>query len=325
MANQRNVVVGVFRDSERARDAIAALRDAGFRGDDISILMPNTADAEAMAAETGTNAGTGAATGAVAGGILGGLGGWLVGIGALAIPGVGPFIAAGALATALTGAAIGAGVGAIAGALIGLGIPEEEARYYESEVRGGRTLVTVRADGRYDEAQSLLRRHGAYDIQTREAAGLTHEGATTASPLTATDPMARPAMSPEATAYATAQPPATAGTPPDVIEAQRVNRTEELERRPATSERWEDAQPRLRALWEQQHRDGGERWERYEPLYAFGWEAARRPEYQGRSWNEAELELRREWEQRYPDRPWREAMDTVREAWEYVHGAAARR
>src|SRR6185312_8837138 len=105
---------------------------------------------EDMAAETGTHAGSGAATGAVAGGVLGGLGGWLIGIGALAIPGVGPFIAAGAFATALGGAAIGAGVGAIAGALMGMGVPEEHARYYEGEAKAGRTLVTVRADDDYD-------------------------------------------------------------------------------------------------------------------------------------------------------------------------------
>jgi hypothetical protein len=303
MASQRNVVVGVFRDPERARDAIAALKDAGFRGDDISILMPNRADAESLAAETGTSAGAGAATGAVAGGILGGLGGWLVGIGALAIPGVGPFIAAGAFATALTGAAIGAGVGAIAGALIGLGIPEEEARYYEEEVRGGRTLVAVRADGRYDEAQSVLRRYGAYDIQTREAGGLTYEGATAGSPLTTTDPMARPDLSPERGAYASVQPAGvTAGV----------------------GERWEDALPRYRSQWEQRHRGEGERWERYEQVYAYGWAAARRPEHQQRSWTEAEPELRHDWERRYPDRPWREVVATVREAWEDVRGEPRR-
>src|SRR3977135_1220216 len=88
--------------------------------------------------------------GAVAGGVLGGRGGGLVGIGALAIPGVGPFIAAGAFATALGGAAIGAGLGAIAGALVGMGVPEEHARYYEGEAKAGKTLVTVRADRRYE-------------------------------------------------------------------------------------------------------------------------------------------------------------------------------
>src|ERR687883_112361 len=93
--------------------------------------------------------------------------------GRLAIPGIGPFIAAGAFATALGGAAIGAGVGAIAGALVGMGVPEEHAEYYEGEVKSGRTLVTVRADGRYDDAQRVLRQHGAYDIESRDRGAVT--------------------------------------------------------------------------------------------------------------------------------------------------------
>ena len=166
---ERSTVVGVFRDQGQARDAIGALKDAGFAADDIGILTPDRGETRAMAEETGSKAGAGAATGAAAGGVLGGLGGWLAGIGALAIPGIGPFVAAGALATALGGAAVGAGVGAIGGALTGMGVRKEEADWYEQEVRGGGTLVTVRADGRYDEAQGLLRRSGAYDIETREA------------------------------------------------------------------------------------------------------------------------------------------------------------
>jgi uncharacterized protein (TIGR02271 family) len=165
---QRSTVVGVFHERDDAREAIEALKEAGFAPDAISILSPDKQATATMAEETGTHAGSGAATGAVTGGILGGLGGWLVGIGALAIPGVGPFIAAGAFATALTGAALGAGVGAIAGALLGMGVPKEEAEYYEGEVRSGRTLVTVRADGRYDEAQRILRQHRAYDIESRD-------------------------------------------------------------------------------------------------------------------------------------------------------------
>jgi len=163
----RSTVVGVFEDPEAARRAISALKDDGFDGDAISVLTPDRGDTRAMAEDTGTHAGGGAATGAVAGGLLGGLGGWLVGIGALAIPGVGPFIAAGAFATALGGAAVGAGVGAIAGALVGMGVPEEHAKYYEGEVRQGRTLVTVRAGNRYDDAQQVLRDAGAYDIEER--------------------------------------------------------------------------------------------------------------------------------------------------------------
>src|SRR5579864_5879569 len=166
-APRGSTVVGVFDDRDEAREAIEALKEDGFSGDAISILSPDKQATQEIAQDTGTHAGTGAATGAVTGGILGGLGGWLVGIGALAIPGVGPFIAAGAFAAALGGAAIGAGVGAIAGALVGMGVPEEHAKYYEGEAKAGKTLVTVRADGRYDDAQRILRDHGAYDVESR--------------------------------------------------------------------------------------------------------------------------------------------------------------
>src|SRR3954453_17738316 len=175
----RSTVVGVFHKRDDAREAIEALKDAGFDCETISILSPDKDTTQAMAEETGTHAGSGAATGAVTGGILGGLGGWLVGIGALAIPGVGPFIAAGAFATALGGAAIGAGVGAVAGALVGMGVPKEEADYYEGEVSSGRTLVTVRADGQYDQAQRILRQHRAYDIESGQGSVATTTGGST--------------------------------------------------------------------------------------------------------------------------------------------------
>ena len=173
----RTTVVGVFEDTAGARGAIDALKGAGFTGEHISVLAPDREETRAVAEETGTRAGEDAAKGAVAGGVLGGLGGWLVGIGALAIPGVGPFLAAGAFATALGGAAIGAGVGAIAGALVGMGVPQEHAEYYEGEVKSGRTLVTVSADGRYDEAQRILRECGAYDVESRGAAGASASAA----------------------------------------------------------------------------------------------------------------------------------------------------
>src|SRR5919204_1502339 len=157
----RNTVVGVFDDRDDAQRAIEALKEAGFRADDIGITMHDRREAEALVEDTGASAGAGAATGALAGGALGGLAGWLVGIGALAIPGVGPVVAAGPLAAALTGAAVGAAGGGLLGALTGLGVPEEEARWYEAEVGRGGTLVTVRADGRYDEARRVLLDYGA--------------------------------------------------------------------------------------------------------------------------------------------------------------------
>jgi hypothetical protein len=161
---ERDLVVGVFESSERARDAIEALRDAGFAARDIGVLLPSGEEVVTIGGHTKT--GQGAATGAIAGGLLGGLGAWLAGLAALTIPGIGPFLATGAFATALGGAAIGAGVGAVAGALVGLGIPEAEARYYEAEVRAGRALVTVHAGARIAEARAILRRCGAYDVES---------------------------------------------------------------------------------------------------------------------------------------------------------------
>jgi uncharacterized protein (TIGR02271 family) len=200
----RDVVVGVFHEPEQARRAIEALKDAGFSPGDIGILMQDRGEARDLAEDTGTKAAEGAGIGALGGGILGGLAGWLVGIGALAIPGVGPFIAAGAFATALGGAAIGAGVGAIAGALVGMGIPEDEAKYYEEEVRGGRTLVTVKAGGRYAEARDLLRNNGAYDIENRDVVGAATGGAYGAAETRATATRAAGSASPT-------PPPAPAG------------------------------------------------------------------------------------------------------------------
>jgi hypothetical protein len=154
----REVAVCVFYDPEAARAAMAALQGAGYAGDDISMLTPD------KEADKGHKAREGARTGAIAGGLFGGLAGWLVGLGSLAIPGVGPFVAAGALATALGGAALGAGLGAVAGALVGMGVPEREAKYYEDEVRKGRSLVAVRGK-RTDEADGIMHRFGGYDAK----------------------------------------------------------------------------------------------------------------------------------------------------------------
>jgi uncharacterized protein (TIGR02271 family) len=163
---QRSTVVGVFEDRRQADTAIRELRQAGFREDQIGVAgrQAEGETPEATTAEPGTHWETGAVTGALAGAGLGGL----VGLGIIAgiIPAIGPVIAGGTLAAILANVAGGAALGGLVGALVGAGIPEEEARYYQSELEAGRTLVTVKADGRYDEASSILHRHGAYDMHT---------------------------------------------------------------------------------------------------------------------------------------------------------------
>lgn len=140
-------IVGVFAAEYEASRAIEELKRQGCRTEDISIIARNNEHANTLKDESGTQAQEGIATGAATGGLLGGLTGLLMGIGALAIPGIGPIIAAGPLAATLAGAAIGAGSGGLVGGLIGLGIPEEEAKRYDNYVDEGHILVMVDVEG----------------------------------------------------------------------------------------------------------------------------------------------------------------------------------
>jgi hypothetical protein len=149
-------VVGVFTNRNSAEQAILDLKQAGLDSDRMGLLMQNREEGKQVASETGVNAGKGAVTGGVLGGALGAI---LAATGAFVIPGIGPFISAGILATAITGGA----VGAIAGGLVGLGIPKDEAEYYENQVRAGNILVTVDPQGHESEARAIMLRNGAED------------------------------------------------------------------------------------------------------------------------------------------------------------------
>ena len=156
-------------DSVAQADLILThLRARNFSPDDISILFPDKQTTKEFAHEKHTKAPEGATAGVATGGILGGALGWLVGIGSLAIPGVGPFIAAGPIMAALGGVAIGATVGGIAGALIGMGIPEYEAKRYEGRIHAGGILVSVHAENAEEiaEARKVFEADGAKDISS---------------------------------------------------------------------------------------------------------------------------------------------------------------
>lgn len=173
------------RDREHASRIVDDLKTAGFSNQDISVLMSEGSSTREFATEKETKAPEGAVTGAVTGGALGGVLGWLVGIGALSIPGLGPFIAAGPIMAALGGSAIGAATGGLAGALIGMGIPEYEAKRYEGMVKEGKVLVSVHSDNAEEtrRAKEIFERAGAEDIATASEEGVPKEraaaGATT--------------------------------------------------------------------------------------------------------------------------------------------------
>ena len=136
----------IAKSEEQATQIVNKLKEAGFSNDDVSVLLPDRAGSRDFAHEHHTKAPEGAATGAIAGGVMAGVLGWLVGIGSLAIPGVGPLIAAGPILAALSGAAAGGAVGGLAGGLVGLGIPEYEAKQFEGKVKNGNILISVHTE-----------------------------------------------------------------------------------------------------------------------------------------------------------------------------------
>ena len=172
MAN--TAVFGIYATRPQVEAAVDQLRAAGFRPTDISVLFPENVGTKEFAHEKNTKAPEGAAAGATTGAVLGGALGWLAGIGALAIPGVGPFIAAGPIMALLGGVGVGATVGGIAGALVGLGIPEYEAKRYEGMIKSGGILLSVHSDDHEwtKRAKVILENTGADSISaTSEAKG----------------------------------------------------------------------------------------------------------------------------------------------------------
>src|ERR1700742_741816 len=173
MASKNTAVFGIYRapgDAERAVDAL--MRD-GFPSGAISVLLPDNESTRAFAHHKDTKAPEGTTVGVTAGGVIGGTLGVLAGIGALAIPGVGPFIAAGPIMAGLAGLGVGGAVGGLVGALVGMGIPEYEAKRYEGQVKDGGTLLSVHCDTseQISRAKDLLSGTGATDIaSTGEAA-----------------------------------------------------------------------------------------------------------------------------------------------------------
>lgn len=173
MAVKNTPVFGIYPTRSALENGVQTLQESGFRNTDISVLFPENLGTKDFAHEKGTKAPEGAAAGAGAGGIAGGVLGWLAGIGALAIPGAGPFIAAGPIVAALAGAGAGGAVGGIAGGLIGIGFPEYEAKRYEGRIRNGGIFLSVHADDSQwvKRAKDILERTGAQDISSAGEAG----------------------------------------------------------------------------------------------------------------------------------------------------------
>jgi hypothetical protein len=167
MAKDKSVF-GIYSSRSAVENAVVALKDAGFPHSDVSVLLPENLGSKEIATEKNTKAPEGATTGAGSGAVIGGALGWLVGIGALAIPGLGPFIAAGPIMAALAGVGVGGAVGGVTGALVGMGIPEYEAKRYEGRLQKGGILVSVHCDTSEEikRSKEILERTGAEDVSS---------------------------------------------------------------------------------------------------------------------------------------------------------------
>lgn len=165
MSNNKSVL-GIYASRSATETAIAAFREANFPRTDISLLLPENLGSKELVTEKETKAPEGASVGAGSGAVIGGTLGWLVGIGALAIPGLGPFIAAGPIMATLAGIGVGGAVGGFSGALVGLGLPEYEAKRYEGRLQKGGILLSVHCDSgeAIDRTKHIMERTGAEDV-----------------------------------------------------------------------------------------------------------------------------------------------------------------
>ena len=172
MANKNTAVFGIYKTGEQAERAVDSLIAAGYPSSAISVLLPDARSTKDFAHEKATKAPEGTATGVTAGGVIGGTIGVLAGVGALAIPGVGPFIAAGPIMAGLAGLGVGGALGGLVGALVGMGIPEYEAKRYEGFVKDGGTLMSVHCDtaDQVSRAKDMLKSTGATDISSTSEA-----------------------------------------------------------------------------------------------------------------------------------------------------------
>jgi hypothetical protein len=178
MADKKTAVFGIYNTRNGAEQAADALVNGGFAASDISVLLPENLGTREIGTEKSTKAPEGATAGAGAGAVLGGALGLLAGIGALAIPGVGPLIAAGPIMATLAGMGIGGTVGGLTGALVGLGIPEYEAKRYEGIIQKGGILLSVHCStsDEVKRAKEILKNTGAQDISSTGEASVSKEG-----------------------------------------------------------------------------------------------------------------------------------------------------
>ncbi len=281
-------VVGLFDTRDAADLAIEALKAAGFPPEDLSVVARDHSMAAEVASDTEAEDGM---LGAVAGGgVVGGVAGLLAGLGALAIPGVGPILAAGPIAAALAGAAVGAAAGGMIGAMTAHGIPAEYADFYADALERGAILVAVQmADDRAAEARRILAANGGGDAESRAVAATAEDA-----------PPKSPRLTERAVAEAAASPGVGVGSMAGLAMGDG-----------APSLTYHEVEPHFRSHWEST-RSGDAAYDDVRHAYRYGWESYENPDFYGKSWEDISDRLASGW----PGHgAWDDHAPLVREGW----------
>lgn len=318
-------VVASFDSFAEARRVVEELDRGGVPASDISIVANNASgdyrvqDESALVSpdDTAGTAGSNVVGGAMTGGVIGGATGLLVGALALAVPGIGPIVAAGPVAAALAGAGVGAVAGGLIGGLTMIGVNEDDAHLYAEAVRRGGAVVTVRGDPQTAErAAEVMRAHGAVDIARRAETWRTEGWSGRYDPVTAAmtledreeerselgRPMADSRVGATTAAFGTMPRPGAGDAARD----------------------WGAHEPEFRRDWEANYQPGGGVYDDYLVAYRYGFETSANPRYAERDWDAIEPELRSEWERERSSHEWARFKDAVRKGWHRARTAVGR-
>jgi hypothetical protein len=282
MAGKNTAVFGIYGSRLGAEDGVSALRESGFRVEDMSVLLPENLGSKDLTTQKATKSPEGATVGAGTGAVIGGVLGLLAGIGALAIPGFGPLIAAGPIMAALAGVGAGGVVGGLTGALVGMGIPEYEAKRYEGRVKTGGILVSVHCDDSdwTKKAKVIMERTGAEDISSTGESSADYGESDRPGPRTTT----------------------VGGT--------------------AVAGDYREYELDFRNHYQTIYASRGGRYEDYSAAYEFGCRMADDSRYRGRNFSDVESDLRRNYESQHPEGTWERMKESIRYGWDRLTGKA---
>lgn len=317
-------VVALYDEIEDARDAVEDLVDSGVARDDVSLMardVNNEYSHYIDGDETGDSVGEGAAVGATGGAVIGGLAGVLVGMGALAIPGIGPVVAAGPIAAGLTGAGMGAVAGGLLGALAGWGVPEEEAEYYAEGVRRGGTLVAVRvSDDHASNVVDILEDHDPVDVERRaeywrseyDWSGYDREADPYDADQIATYRERRSTWESDYDYDDDDFDTQTRGTNGRYTRSYAGAAAAGMGTAGAG---FADYDQEFRRHYNTRYATSGYDYDRYQPAYRYGYTLGTDRRYQNNDWASVEPQARRRWEEEH-DSAWEDFKEAVRHGWE---------